>query len=77
MDKPTVLRPSTPGGHPAILLAWLASLGLAVASIWEPRWLPLALALAVGALAIYLVRHARFLRSVDAVERALSRGDVK
>ena len=58
------------------MLAWLASLGLAVASVWEPRWLPLALAIAVGALAIYLVRHARFLRSVDAVERALSRGDL-
>lgn len=76
MDKPTVLRPSTPGGHPAISLAWLASLALALAAVWWPRLLPLAVATAAGALAIYLVRHARFLRSLAAVERALSRGDL-
>lgn len=76
MDKPAVLRASTPGGHPAISLAWLASVGLALASVWRPALLPVAVAVAVGALAIYLVRHARFLRTLAAVERALSRGDL-
>lgn len=76
MDKPTVLRPSTPGGHPVISLAWLASLGLAFTAVWWPLLLPLAVATAVGAFAIYLVRHARFLRSLGAVERALARGDL-
>lgn len=76
MDKPAVLKPSTPGGHPAISLAWLASFGLAAASVWSPRLLLLAVAVAIGALAVYLLRHARFLRALRTVERALSRGDL-
>jgi len=76
VDKPSVLRPSTPGGHPAILAAWLAAFGCAVASVWAPLLLPAAVAIALGALAIYLVRHARFLGSLRSVERALSRGDL-
>ncbi len=76
MDKPTVLRPSTPGGHTAISVAWLASIGSAVASVWAPALLPVAVAIALGAFAVYLVRHARFLTSLRAVEGALSRGDL-
>lgn len=76
MDKPSVLRPSTPGGHSAILAAWIVALGCAGASVWAPGLLPVAVAIALGALAIYLVRHARFLGSLRSVERALSRGDL-
>lgn len=47
-----------------------------MASVWAPRLLPVAVAIALGALAIYLVRHARFLGSLRSAERALSRGDL-
>ena len=76
MDKPGGLRPSTPGGHLVISLAWIAAFALAIASVWSPALLPLSVALAVGAFAAYLARHVRFLRTLGAVERALSRGDL-
>ncbi len=76
MDKPTVLRPSTPGGHSLILLAWLVAFGCAAASVWVRELLPIAVAIALGALGIYLVRHARFLGLLRSVENALSRGDL-
>lgn len=76
MDKPGVLRPSSPAGHPAIFAAFLAALGLAAGAVWEPRLLLPGVALAAGALAIYLVRHGRFLRRLAAVEQALGRGDL-
>lgn len=76
MDKPGGLRPSTPGGHIAISLAWLAAFVLAAASVWSPTLLPGSVALALGAFAVYLVRHVRFLRRLGAVERALARGDL-
>lgn len=49
---------------------------LAVASLWYPVLLPGSVALALGAFAVYLVRHIRFLRRLGAVERALARGDL-
>ena len=51
-------------------------MALAAASAWEPRLLPVAIALAAGSLAVYLVRHGRFLRWLDAVEQAIGRGDL-
>lgn len=76
MDKPGGLRPSTPGGHPLITLAFLAAVALAAASPWSPGLLPFSVAVALGALAAYLSRHARFLRTLGAIERALARGDL-
>ena len=76
MDKPGGLRPSTPGGHIIISLAWIAAFVLAIASPWYPAVLPVSVALALGAFAVYLVRHVRFLRRLGAVERALARGDL-
>lgn len=76
MDKPTVLRPSTPGGHPLVTASWLASLALAAASVAAPPLLPAAVALAVAAFAVYFVRHLRFVRTLGAIEAALGRGDL-
>lgn len=74
MDKHTVLRPSTPGGHPLISGAWLAALGLAVASLAVPWLLPVAVAMAVGGTVVYLLRHLRFVRTLASIEDALARG---
>lgn len=59
-----------------ISLAWIAAFVLAIASLWYPAVLPGSVALALGAFAVYLVRHVRFLRRLGAVERALARGDL-
>lgn len=71
-----MLRPSTPGGHTLISLAWIAAFVLAAAAVWVPSLLPFSVAVATGAFAAYLVRHWRFLRTLGAVERALARGDL-
>lgn len=77
MDKHTVLRPSTPGGHPLVSGAWLAALGLGVASLAVPVLLPIAVALAVAGMAAYLLRHLRFVRKLEAIEGALARGNLE
>ena len=71
-----MLRPSTPGGHTLITLAWIASVLLAGASVRYQVLLPVAVAIALTAFAVYLARHIRFLRALGAVERALARGDL-
>jgi len=76
VDKPGGLRPSTPGGHLLISLAWIVAVGLAIASVWSPTLLLFSVAAALGAFAVYLLRHVRFLRTLAAVERALARGDL-
>lgn len=84
MEKPGVLRPSTPGGHPVIAAAWLsaASLllvaaGLAAAGVPVAR--PIAtLAAAVFGLSLlgYALRHARFVRALARADAALAGGDL-
>ena len=76
MDKPGGLRPSTPGGHTVISLAWIAAFVLAAASVWYPVLLPVSVAVALTAFGAYLGRHIRFLRTLGSVERALARGDL-
>ncbi len=49
---------------------------LAGASVWYAPLLPVAVASALAAFAVYLARHIRFLRTLGAVERALARGEL-
>ena len=44
--------------------------------MWAPGLLPFSVAVALGAFAVYLSRHVRFLRTLGAIERALTRGDL-
>jgi tetratricopeptide (TPR) repeat protein len=76
VDKPAGLRPSTPGGHAVISLALIGALALAIASAWYPDLRPFSVAVALAAVAVFLVRYVRFVRTLGAVERALARGDL-
>ena len=84
MEKPAVLKASTPGGDPVIRGLWLfaflvlmVAVGLfALRSFLYPALAILALGLFVAGLAAYLVRHARFLATLSAGERALRAGDL-
>lgn len=85
MEKPGVLRPSTPGGHPAIGAAWLAGTALALiaAALYGSRSPTAAPLAALGALVFgsglvaYGVRHARFVGSLGRADRALAAGDLE
>ena len=85
MEKPGVLRPSTPGGHPAIGAAWLAGTALALIAAalygWRsPTAAPLAAIAALvfaSGLVGYAVRHARFVGSLGRADRALAAGDLE
>jgi tetratricopeptide (TPR) repeat protein len=77
VDKRLVLRPSTPGGHAAISASWLAAVGFAAASPWVPLLLPVSVSLAAGGLAVYLVRHARFVRTLGAIDAAVRAGELE
>jgi len=83
VEKPAVLKASTPGGHPFIRAAWRTAFALLIGSAalfaFRSFIYPLA---AIGALglfaagfAAYLVRHARFLGTLTRGERALQAGD--
>jgi hypothetical protein len=84
VEKPAVLKASTPGGHPVIRAVWRIALVLLFASVAlfalrsfiYPFPAILAAALFVGGLAAYLVRHARFLGRLSRGERALRAGDL-
>ncbi|CAN5148736.1 hypothetical protein BH18CHL2_BH18CHL2_02960 [soil metagenome] len=76
MDKSAVLRASTPGGHPLVTLAWLVALALLAATPWLDTW-ALGTALGLGTLAVYLLRHLRFVRRLGAIETALRSGDLE
>lgn len=84
MEKPDVLKASTPGGHPLIRGLWLGGvlLLLASAALFALRSfaypIPAVLALlAFGAgLLAYLFRHGRFLATLARGERALRAGDL-
>ena len=79
-----MLRPSTPGGHPVIAIAWLAGAGLVLAAVplyalRTPAAGPAAATgglLFVGGLLAYAVRHVRFVRSLDRAEAARAGGDL-
>ena len=84
VEKPAVLKASTPGGHPVIRAAWriavvllLGSAALyALHSVSYPLPAILALGLFVAGFTAYLVRHARFLRTLARGEQALRAGDL-
>jgi len=84
VEKPAVLKASTPGGHPVIRAVWLAAFLLLLAAVVLfvlGSFLYLAFAILGAALFLaglveYLVRHARFLRTLASGERALRVGDL-
>ena len=85
VEKPAVLKASTPGSHPVIRAVWLAAFLLLLASVGLRSLGPpgLSLIAAVTAagwflagLVAYLIRHARFLGLLTQGERALRAGDL-
>jgi hypothetical protein len=84
VEKPAVLKASTPGSHPVIRAAWRIGVVLVIASaaLFVPRSFiyPLPAIVALGLFAAgfvaYLVRHARFLGTLSRGERALRAGDL-
>ena len=84
MEKPAVLKASTPGGHPIIRAVWLgayvlfALAGLLFVLRAFSYVIPLFIAAAciVAGLIAYGVRHARFLGTLGRAERALHSGDL-
>ncbi|HEY8656199.1 MAG TPA: hypothetical protein VIN34_05645, partial [Candidatus Limnocylindria bacterium] len=84
MEKPAVLRPSTPGGHPVIGAVWLSATGvLMIGAVLYALRTPLAGPLATAAAALfgsgtvaYAIRHARFVRSLGRAETALAGGEL-
>lgn len=83
VEKPAVLKASTPGGHPVIRAVWLAAFVLLLAAVglmalgasWYPTVALIASGSFVAGLAAYLIRHARFLGRLARGERALRAGD--
>ena len=84
MEKPAVLKASTPGSHPVIRAVWLAAFLLLLVAVWlmviGTFWSPMVALIAAGwfaaGLVAYLVRHARFLATLSRGERALRAGDL-
>jgi tetratricopeptide (TPR) repeat protein len=84
VEKPAVLKASTPGSHPAIRAAWVAAIVLLLAaailfvlrSFLYPAAAIGALGLLLGGLVAYVLRHARFLDRLARAERALRAGDL-
>jgi tetratricopeptide (TPR) repeat protein len=85
VEKPAVLKASSPGSHPAIRTLWrsgyallLIALGLKVSDA-DPGFQVAAAAAAVAfaaGLVAYVVRHVRFLGTLTRGERALQAGDL-
>ncbi|HAF09630.1 MAG TPA: hypothetical protein DCK98_06040 [Chloroflexi bacterium] len=84
MEKPAVLKASTPGSHPVIRAVWLAAFVLLLAAValmaLRAFSYPLVALIAAGwfvaGLVAYLIRHARFLGTLARGERALRAGDL-
>ena len=84
MEKPAVLKASTPGSHPLIRGVWLAAFVLLLAAVAlmvagsfaYPLVALIAAGWFVAGLGAYLVRHARFLATLAHGERALRGGDL-
>ena len=84
MEKPPVLKASTPGGHPLIRAVWAAALVLLLAAVvlfavrasLYPLFALVALGGLAAGLAAYLIRHVRFQGRLSGGERALRAGDL-
>jgi len=84
VEKPPVLKASTPGSHPLIRVVWLAGfvllLGavalLAVGSSASRIIALIAAGWLVAGVTAYAIRHARFLGRLSRGERALRSGDL-
>jgi hypothetical protein len=84
VEKPAVLKASTPGSHPVIRAVWLAAfvLLLAAVGLMALRAFPYLMVALIAAgwfaagLVAYLIRHARFLGTLSRGERALRSGDL-
>ena len=84
VEKPAVLKASTPGSHPIIRAAWRIAVALllgsaalfALRSFIYPLPAILALGLFAAGFALYLIRHGRFLDTLTRAERALRAGDL-
>ena len=84
MEKPAVLKASTPGSHPVIRAVWLAAFVLLLAAVAlmalgafsYPMVALIAAGWFVAGLVAYLIRHARFLGTLARGERALRAGDL-
>jgi tetratricopeptide (TPR) repeat protein len=84
VEKPDVLKASTPGSHPIIRALWRigfvvllgSALLFAFRSFIYPFAAILALAIFAAGLAPYLIRHVRFLGRLSRGEQALRAGDL-
>ena len=84
MEKPAVLKASTPGSHPVIRAVWLAAFVMLLAAVGLMALgafsYPMVALIAAGwfavGLAAYLIRHVRFLGTLSRGERALRSGDL-
>jgi hypothetical protein len=84
VEKPVVLKASTPGSHPVIRAVWIVGfvLLLAAAELFvmrssaSPLLAAAAAACFVVGLAAYVIRHVRFLGAVARGEQALRAGDL-
>jgi len=84
VEKPAVLKASMPGSHPVIRAVWLAAFVLLLVAVGlmvlrsfaSPVVALIAAGWFVAGLVAYLVRHARFLATLERGERALRAGDL-
>ena len=84
MEKPAVLKASTPGSHPVIRAVWLAAFVMLLAAVGLMALgafsYPMVALIAAGWFAVglvaYLIRHVRFLGTLSRGERALRSGDL-
>ena len=84
VEKPAVLKASTPGGHPVIRAVWLAAYVLfaLAALLFALRAFSYVIPLFIAALWLiaglvaYGVRHARFVGTLGRAERAFRSGDL-
>ena len=84
MEKPAVLKASTPGSHPLIRAVWLTAFVLllaavamqALGAVVYPAVALIAAGLLVAGVIAYVVRHVRFLGTLSRGEQALRAGDL-
>src|SRR5438874_3727916 len=84
VEKPAVLKASTPGSHPLIRAVWLAAFALLLAAVAllalgafaYPAVALIAAGWFVAGVIAYVIRHARFLGRLSRGERALRSGDL-
>jgi len=84
VEKPAVLKASTPGSHPVIRAVWLAAFVMLLAAVGLMALgafsYPMVALIAAGWFAVglvaYLIRHVRFLGTLSRGERALRSGDL-